>query len=84
MRSILSTTPLDLINLFLDFERFQVVKLRFMGLKLGVKFVFTRFFLRRVRDSVATTWGLSRAEQGSTVSFRSNRTTRPPLSPVAR
>lgn len=82
MGSILSTAPLNLINLLLDLERLQVVKFRLMGLELGVKFVFTRFFLRRIRKSAATK--LLRAGQGSTVSFRSNRTTRPPLSPVAR
>lgn len=47
MRSILSTAPLDLVYLFLDFERLQVVKLGLMGLKLGVEFVFARFFLQK-------------------------------------
>lgn len=57
MRSILSTAPLDLVYLFLDFERLQVVKLGLMGLELGVKFVFARFFLKRVRDPASTAWG---------------------------
>lgn len=56
MRSILSTAPLDLVYLFLDFERLQVVKLGLMGLELGVEFVFAGFFLQGVRDSASTAW----------------------------
>jgi hypothetical protein len=54
MGSILSAAPLDLVDLFLDLERLEVVKLRLVGLKLGVKFVFTRFFLPRIRKAATT------------------------------
>jgi hypothetical protein len=47
MRGILPTAPLDLVDLFLDFERLEVVKLGLVGLKLGVKFIFARFFLQK-------------------------------------
>jgi hypothetical protein len=45
---VLAFTPLDLVYLFLDFERFKVVKFGFVGLKFGVEFVFTCFFLSTV------------------------------------
>ena len=104
MGGILSFTPLDLVNLLLDFERFEVVELRLVRLELGVEFVFAALFL--FRESVRLQGGVgevdrgrwndeaaptaqvcNRCNQGSqvrTISFLSNNTTRPPLSPVAR
>lgn len=45
MRGVLSSTPLDLVDLFLDLEGFEVVKFGFMGLKFSMEFVFTSFLL---------------------------------------
>ena len=46
MRCILPFTPLDLVNLLLDFERFQVIELGLVRLEFGIELVFTSFFLR--------------------------------------
>ena len=46
MRSILPSTPLDLVDLFFYLEGFEVVELGFVRLELGVEFVFTCFLLR--------------------------------------
>ena len=45
MRCILSPAPLDFVYLLFDFQGFQVVKLGFVGLKLGVEFVLAGLFL---------------------------------------
>lgn len=45
MGGILSSTPLDLVDLLFDFEGLEVIELRFMGLELGVEFVLASFFL---------------------------------------
>jgi len=45
MGSILSSTPLDLVDLFFYFEGFKVVEFGFVGLKFGMELVFTCFFL---------------------------------------
>lgn len=79
---ILAAAPLDFVDLLLDLQRLQVVELGLMGLEFGVEFVFARLLLHRgqadeFRPSLR---GLS----PHTVSLRSKRTTRPPLSPVAR
>jgi hypothetical protein len=41
MGSILSSTPLDLVDLFFYFEGFEVVEFGFVGLKFGMELVFT-------------------------------------------
>ena len=46
MGGILSFAPLDLIDLFFDFQRLQVVKLGFMRLELCIEFVLAALFLR--------------------------------------
>ena len=46
MCSILALAPLDLIDLFFDFQRLQVVKLGFMRLELCIEFVLAALFLR--------------------------------------
>ena len=53
MRSVLSSAPFDLVDLLLDLEGLEVVKLGFVRLKLGVELVFAGFFLarRQQRDS---------------------------------
>jgi hypothetical protein len=93
MCGILSFTPLDLVDLFFDFEGFQVVELWFVRLEFGIKFVFTAFFLRKAsvsleRARLATDDDrlscYHRMQTALTISLRSNSTTRPPLSPVAR
>lgn len=93
MGGILSAAPFDLVNLFLDLKGLEVVELGLVGLKLGVEFVLAGFFLLcklETAEYVATTakpdWGggVWKALWLLTVSFRSKRTTRPPLSPVAR
>lgn len=50
MRRILSFTPFDLIDFFLDFKRFEVVELGLVGLKLRVELVFTSLFLRFIAN----------------------------------
>lgn len=52
MRSILSAAPFDLVDLFFNFERLEVVEFGFVGLELGMKFVFTCFFLPEVTISI--------------------------------
>lgn len=47
MGGILALAPLDLVYLFFDFERLEVVEFRFVGLELCVKLVFTCLFLER-------------------------------------
>jgi hypothetical protein len=47
MGGILSFTPLDLVNLLLDFERFKVIELWLVRLEFGVEFVFAALFLFR-------------------------------------
>ena len=46
MRSVLSATPLDLVDLLFYLERLEVIELGFVGLKLGVEFVFARLLLQ--------------------------------------
>jgi hypothetical protein len=43
---ILSLAPLDLVNLLLDLERLEIIKLGLMRLELCVKLVFTVLLLR--------------------------------------
>ena len=45
MRCILATTPLDLVDLFFDFERLEVVELGLVRLELGVELVFASLLL---------------------------------------
>ena len=45
MCSILALAPLDLIDLFFDLERLEVVEFWFMRLELCVELVFTALFL---------------------------------------
>jgi hypothetical protein len=45
MGGILSFTPLDLVNLLLDFEGFEIIELGFVRLEFGVEFVLASFFL---------------------------------------
>ena len=45
MRSILPSTPFDLIDLFFYLEGFEVVELGFVRLELGVEFVFACLLL---------------------------------------
>lgn len=45
MGSILSAAPLDFVDLFFDFQRLQIVEFGFVGLELGVEFVFASLLL---------------------------------------
>lgn len=47
MRGILALAPLDLVYLFFDLERLEVIELGLVRLKLCVELVFTSFFLQR-------------------------------------
>jgi len=51
MRGILSSAPLDLIDLLFYFEGFEVVKFGFVRLKFGVEFVLASFFLPLIRNA---------------------------------
>lgn len=45
MGGILSSTPLDLVDLLFDFQGLEVIELGLVGLELGVEFVLASFFL---------------------------------------
>lgn len=45
MSSICTLAPFDFVDLFLDLQALQIVKLGFMRLKLGMKSIFASFFL---------------------------------------
>jgi hypothetical protein len=79
---ILASAPLDLVDLLFDLQRLEVVELRLMRLKFGVKLVFAGLLLPTRDMSSAAAGG--RGFGALTLSLRSKRTTRPPLSPVAR
>ena len=51
MRGVLSSTPLDLVDLLFYLQGFQVIELGFMRLELGVEFVFASFLLPTVSYS---------------------------------
>lgn len=88
MRRILPFAPLDLVDLFFNFKRLEIVEFGFMGLEFGMKLVFTSFFLESQVSALQTQQKLPFNEDCfryvRTVSFLSNSTTLPPLSPVAR
>ena len=46
MRCVLSFAPLDLVDLLLNLERLEVVKLWLVRLEFGVELVFTALFLK--------------------------------------
>lgn len=45
MSGVLPPAPLDLVDLFFDLERLEIVKLGFVRLELGVKLVLAALFL---------------------------------------
>jgi hypothetical protein len=47
MSGVLSSTPLDLVDLFLYFQGLEVIELGFMRLKFCVELVLASLFLRR-------------------------------------
>lgn len=47
MGGILSTAPLDLVDLLFDLEGLEVIELGLVGLELGVELVLAGFFLLR-------------------------------------
>lgn len=81
---VLPTAPFDLVDLLLNLERLEIVKFGLVRLELGVELVLARLFL----DGEALAGKAQARADGElglqTVSLRSKRTTRPPLSPVAR
>lgn len=52
MRSILSSAPLDLIDLLFYFEGFEVIEFWFMRLKFCMELVLAGFFLSPVRSAL--------------------------------
>lgn len=60
MRSILPSTPLDLVDLFFYLQGFEVVELGFVRLELCVEFVFARFLLLGM--SVGLLWAAGGAD----------------------
>lgn len=46
MRRILAATPFDLVDLFFDFKRLEVVELGLVRLELGVELVFASLLLK--------------------------------------
>lgn len=53
MGGILSSAPFDLIDLLFYLERFKVIEFWFMGLKLGMEFVFACFLLLMVSIKIS-------------------------------
>ena len=89
MGCVLPPTPFNLIDLFFNLKRFQVVEFRFVGLKLGMEFVLASLLLRCVNTAVLYVAKRAVApcvlvDGVLTVSFLSKSTTLPPLSPVAK
>ena len=41
----MSSAPFDFVDLLLDFEGFEIVEFRFVGLEFGVELVFACLFL---------------------------------------
>jgi hypothetical protein len=83
MGGILSSTPLDFVDLLLNFEGLKIIEFGFVRLEFGMEFVLASFFLR-LSAHLAMVHTMMLNKEVSTVSFLSNSTTRPPLSPVAR
>lgn len=52
MGCVLPPAPFDLVNLLFDLERLQVVEFRFMGLELGMEFIFASLLLVCVSTGV--------------------------------
>lgn len=48
MRSVLSSAPLDLVDLLFYFERLEVIEFWLVGLKFSMKFVLACFLLSTV------------------------------------
>lgn len=100
MRGILSSTPLDLVDLFFNLQRLEIIEFRLVRLELCMELILASFFLYHISSSRladAPFQGAGRCRSGTlrlwdtcwrngepTVSFLSKRTTLPPLSPVAR
>ncbi len=51
MGSVLAPAPLDLVDLFLDLKRLEVIELGLVRLELGVELVFAGLFLSRAISS---------------------------------
>ena len=88
MRGILSAAPFDLVDLLFYLKGFQIIELGLVGLELGMELVFAGLLLPWVLVHAAAGFRShdccpSTLEE-HTVSFLSNSTTLPPLSPVAR
>lgn len=81
MRCILSSAPLDFVDLFFNFEGLQVIEFGLVRLEFGMEFILAGFFL-----GVSAFCNFQGADNSKvhTVSFLSKSTTLPPLSPVAR
>ena len=79
MCAILALAPLNLVDLLFYLQGFEVIELGLVRLELCVELVFTALFLQFVPSA-----RLLEENKTPTDSFRSKRTTRPPLSPVAR
>lgn len=56
MGSVLSSTPLNLVDLFFYFEGLEVIEFGFVRLKFGVEFVFACFFLRHCQSLLKFAW----------------------------
>ena len=52
MRGVLSSAPFNLVDLLFNLQRLKVVKLWFVGLKLGMELVFAGFLLRAVNSGL--------------------------------
>lgn len=64
MRGILSPAPLDLVDLFFDFEGFEVIEFGFVRLKLGMELVFAGLFLREESVMAGIRTGLGEIAYG--------------------
>jgi hypothetical protein len=83
VRRVLPFAPFDFVDLLFNLQRLEVIEFRLMRLKFSVKFVFAGLLLptsEMLSAGVPDVFDI----RGRTLSLRSKRTTRPPLSPVAR
>ncbi len=78
MGSVLAPAPLDLVDLFLDLERLEVIELGLVRLELGVELVFAGLFLSRAISSAKGVGGKAGVRHGSwtncLVAFKENHT----------
>ena len=73
VRGVLPSAPFDLVDLLLDLEGLEVVKLGFVRLKLGVELVFAGFFLARRQQKGPRQWQRAEGHEAPRISGSPSR-----------